>query len=193
MARPRTFSTNDALESAMQLFWSGGYHATSTREIEKALGLGRQSIYNAFGDKESLYHASLDRYVETVLEDRTTILKQPEAGRREIVKFLAGLVEVMDADSSRRGCFLVNALAECGQTDDHVAELCRSHADSVNVLLKNAIDGGIASREIASGTNADAISKMLVALETGMSLAARRRAEREDLVDMASAALQPLY
>jgi TetR/AcrR family transcriptional regulator, transcriptional repressor for nem operon len=193
MARPRQFSTDDALESAMQLFWSGGYHATSTREIEKALGLGRQSIYNAFGDKESLYHTSLDRYAETVLEDRTIILKHPEAGRREIVKFLAHLVEALDADPARRGCFLVNALAEFGQADDHVAEFGRSHADSVKVLLKNAVDRSIASGEIASGTNSDAVSKMLVAMETGMSLAARRHAERKDLVDMASAALQPLY
>ncbi len=193
MARPRGFSVDVALESAMQLFWTGGYHATSTREIEKQLDLGRQSIYNAFGDKESLYHASLYRYSETVLTDRLSMLRQPEAGRREIVQYLAGLVEFLDNDPDRRGCFLVNATTECAGSDAVVFKIARGQASETVGLLTRAIKAGIRQDHIPTGTNAETMSKLLLAAATGMCVAARTRAERKELVDIASASLQSLY
>jgi TetR/AcrR family transcriptional repressor of nem operon len=193
MARPKGFSVEEALENAMQLFWTGGFHATSTREIEKQLKLGRQSIYNAFGDKEALYHASLNRYATTVLRDRVAVLQVPESGRREVVRFLAGLVEFLDGDADRRGCFLINAVAECADRDPVVLESARSYTRTAGDLLQGAIQRGIRARDISSSINVGAVSRMLLATESGMSLAARTRADRKDLVDIASAALQPLY
>jgi TetR/AcrR family transcriptional repressor of nem operon len=193
MARPKEFSVEEALENAMQLFWTGGFHATSTREIEKQLHLGRQSIYNAFGDKEALYHASLDRYVATVLQDRLEVLRMADPGRREVVRFLAGIVEFLDGDQDRRGCYLYNAIAESAGRDPFILESAVSYTRSAGGLLQNAIQRGIHAGEISKGTNVMAVSRMLLATESGMSLMARSRVDRKDLVDIASAALQPLY
>ena len=62
MARPREFDSNAALENAMQVFWAKGYKATSLRNICASTGLGRSSLYAAFGDKRGLYLKALDRY-----------------------------------------------------------------------------------------------------------------------------------
>jgi TetR/AcrR family transcriptional repressor of nem operon len=64
LPRPREFDEGVALEAAMQRFWAGGFAATSVRDIGNAMGLGQASIYNAFGDKRTLFTQCLDRYLD---------------------------------------------------------------------------------------------------------------------------------
>lgn len=193
MGRPREFSEEEALESGMQLFWTGGYHATSTREIEHSLELGRQSVYNAFGDKEELYHRCLSRYRETILIRRRNDIFTPDAGRREIVKYLAAVVEFLDSDPQRRGCFLFNALAELAASDPFVLSTAQTYLKETKECLVTAILTGLARHEIRECANPEAVAVSISGVETAMSLAARARADRRTLVDMASTVLQPLY
>ena len=62
MGRPREFDTDAALEKAMRLFWAKSYEGTSVADLTKALGINRPSLYAAFGDKQSLFRAALERY-----------------------------------------------------------------------------------------------------------------------------------
>ena len=55
MAIPREFDREIALERATGIFWAKGYASTSTEDLLAAMGIGRQSLYNAFGDKRALY------------------------------------------------------------------------------------------------------------------------------------------
>ena len=61
--RPREFDTDEAIKSAMGVFWSFGYHATSLPELLDATNLSRGSLYAAFGDKHGLFLRALDRYI----------------------------------------------------------------------------------------------------------------------------------
>src|ERR1035438_3896735 len=62
MGRPREFDTDAGLEKAMRLFWAKGYEGTSVADLTEALGISRPSLYAAFGDKQSLFRAALERY-----------------------------------------------------------------------------------------------------------------------------------
>ena len=46
----------------MNVFWEHGYEATSTDDLLRAMGIGRQSMYDAFGDKHRLYLEALQLY-----------------------------------------------------------------------------------------------------------------------------------
>ena len=46
----------------MRMFWARGYEATSIEDLVGALGIGRQSMYATFGNKQKLYALALDRY-----------------------------------------------------------------------------------------------------------------------------------
>src|SRR5689334_1109973 len=70
MARPREFDENDVLDAAAQCFWARGYEGTSLRGLIESTGLTGASLYNAFGNKRSLYQRALDRYVEGSIADR---------------------------------------------------------------------------------------------------------------------------
>ena len=70
MARPREFDEEAVLDAAVQCFWSRGFEATSVRDLAGSMGITGASLYNAFGDKRSLYRKALDHYVENSITDR---------------------------------------------------------------------------------------------------------------------------
>jgi Bacterial regulatory proteins, tetR family len=54
MARPREFDTDLALDGAVAVFREHGFEGTSAQMLVDAMGIGRQSLYAAFGDKWQL-------------------------------------------------------------------------------------------------------------------------------------------
>ena len=59
MARPREFDESAALDAAVDCFWREGYEATSVRDLAARMGITGTSLYNAFGDKRSLFRQAL--------------------------------------------------------------------------------------------------------------------------------------
>src|SRR3546814_6488328 len=57
--RLRKFNDDHVLRRAASLFQRQGYTATSLDELSEITGLARPSLYNAFGDKLSLYRKAL--------------------------------------------------------------------------------------------------------------------------------------
>ncbi len=91
--RPRSFDVDAAVERAMDVFWSRGYHATALPDLLRATKLSRGSLYAAFGDKHSLFLRALDRYIADALTRMDIELdpgRDPVGGLRE---YLAGYVE----------------------------------------------------------------------------------------------------
>lgn len=193
MPRPKEFDADRVLDRAMHLFWKDGYNGTSTRNLVDHLGIGRQSIYNTFGDKQNLYWMSLGRYVESVLGGPISRLESAEASRPEIVEYFAFLVEFLDEDPPRPGCFLSNAILERVTEDETVARLADEHIQRMEFGFLNAIHHALQRREIASCHNPKALARSLSCATFGMSTYARNGATRNALVDIVTIALQPLY
>lgn len=55
MPRPREFDENRVLLAVRDEFWDKGYAATSMDDLLRVSGLGKGSLYGAFGDKRSLF------------------------------------------------------------------------------------------------------------------------------------------
>ena len=63
MARPKEFDQDKALRKAIGLFSKQGFAATSTDELMRVMDVGRQSMYDTFGDKRELFLKALEMYV----------------------------------------------------------------------------------------------------------------------------------
>ena len=59
MGRPRTFSESDVVASASAVFARRGFAATSVDDLVRATGVGRASLYGAFGSKDGLFQRCL--------------------------------------------------------------------------------------------------------------------------------------
>jgi TetR/AcrR family transcriptional repressor of nem operon len=122
--RHKEFDTDAAVESAMQQFWTDGYAGTTPQRLVDALGIGRGSLYNAFGSKHELYERALTRYRDRESQRVIDALDGPGAAidrLRDAVRVVA-----ISADGGRRGCLMTNAATELVDGDEAVADLVRS-------------------------------------------------------------------
>src|SRR5215475_7801060 len=100
----------------MDCFWRDGYEATSVRDLAAQMGIAGPSLYNAFGDKRSLFQAVLRRYVERATRERIDRLEKSLPPKEAVRAFLGEIVE-RSIDGDRRGCLLVNSALEIAPRD----------------------------------------------------------------------------
>src|ERR1700742_2301721 len=105
--RPRTFDVEAAVERAMGVFWSRGYHATALPDLLRATKLSRGSLYAAFGDKHSLFLRALDRYIDDSLKRMDVEFALSREPIESVRAYLAGYLDRMSGANARRGCLLV--------------------------------------------------------------------------------------
>jgi TetR/AcrR family transcriptional regulator, transcriptional repressor for nem operon len=123
--RPRKVAADDAVSSAMDVFWSNGYEAASIEALTSAMGIGRGSLYNAFNDKHDLFLLALDRYRRERHEQLERALSSEESARSAIEAVFRQSIDRLWGDPSRKGCLLVNSAAELAANDPAVATRAR--------------------------------------------------------------------
>src|ERR671917_1043632 len=157
MARHKEFDRDEALQRAMEVFWSRGYEAASVGELVKHMGINRQSLYDTFGDKHSLYLAALDRYREVEGRKMFELLEQPGPVKRALRQLFEGVVDCALGGGERRGCFVGNATSElAGRCRETAEKACGSMAAAEEALYRALLRGREAG-EIGGGGGRSAV------------------------------------
>ena len=142
MPRPQEFETTDVLDRAMDLFWLQGYEATSLQDLVEHMGIGRQSLYNTFGDKRQLFLAALDRYCSTHCDEMMEGLRHPDAGLDAIHHYFEELVRSCCKPGTRRACLIANTAMELAPHDDEIARWVKRRLESMVDAFENAVSNG---------------------------------------------------
>lgn len=166
--RPREFDRDEALDKAMELFWSQGYGATGVAELCDRMGIGRQSLYNTFGDKETLFSEALGRYRISRLKPLVDILREPGSGITNVRRVFDAW-EGHSASASNKGCLMANSIAEFGMREPALsAELGRMLGEIEDgfafALEKAAKDG-----ELPEGRDPRTLARLLTTLGQGLA------------------------
>lgn len=191
MARPREFDRDVALQQAMSVFWAKGYAATSTDDLLKAMSIGRQSMYAAFGDKRTLYVEALERYQQDSVAGHLERLRSAPSPIAGIEDLLLGLV-APDDDTRLLGCMGVGSIGEFGTTD---AKLTALRARSGAILFKALVEQLHAARragEIDPALDAERTAGFVQTTMQGIQVAARAGAGVEALRDLVRFAVERL-
>ncbi len=186
--RPRAFDRDVVLERAMQVFWAAGYEAASIPMLTDAMGISAQSLYAAFGSKETLYREALERYRATIggfgaraLEGEADALAAVERLLREAAASFARTV-------GTPGCMI--ATPSAGATEKELAELGRTlRAESIGRIEKR-LARGVAEGQVRADADCAAWSRHVGAVVQGMSVQARDGATADDLLTTAEIAVQ---
>src|SRR5579859_2950589 len=120
MAGVKQFDRKDVLESALAIFWSRGYEATSIQALVDATGVNRGSLYGTFGDKQGLFLAVIDHYLETVATAMMAELAKPDP-RKAIEGMFAALLRRNSDPNFPRGCLITNTSLECPISGNTIA------------------------------------------------------------------------
>lgn len=113
MPRKKQYNESEVLEKAMSLFWENGYEATSTRMLEKEMGINQFSIYSSFGNKESLFLDCLNLYKQKIkrITNKLTESDKPVVGVKQyFYDFIAFSIE----KEKTKGCLITNTINEFG-------------------------------------------------------------------------------
>jgi TetR/AcrR family transcriptional repressor of nem operon len=191
MGRPREFDEGNVLEAAMNCFWAQGYEATSVRDLASQMGITGASLYNAFGDKRSLYRRALDHYLEHSVHDRIGRLERlpPLAAVRS---FFDEIIERSVTDRQRRGCMLVNSALEMAPYDPEFRKLVVQETMYIEAFFQERIAAGQEDGTIAGRQPADQLAKLLLSVLLGVRVLARTRPQREVLAGAVNSALDLL-
>jgi TetR/AcrR family transcriptional repressor of nem operon len=191
VARPREFDEATALDAAMQCFWDQGYEATSMRDLADQIGITGTSLYNAFGDKRSLYRRSLEHYLEQSIRDR--IKRLDGMPPREMIEaFFIEIVERSISDKARRGCMLVNTGLEIAPHDPDFRQMVAEEFSFIEGFFRRCVKAGQEAGTVRSDVPAGELAKMLLSLLLGLRVLARSRPQRALLEGAARAALAVL-
>ena len=96
----------------MNLFWRDGYGAVSASDLAEAMGIGRSSFYNAFGEREAVFREALVLYGRDAPDRRLSELAPDEPVAPAIVGLFREVCRVRSSDPEARGCLVCNSVAE---------------------------------------------------------------------------------
>ncbi len=181
MARPREFDEELVLDRATEVFRSAGYDAATVSDIEEAVGLGRQSIYNVYGDKLGLFLRVLERYNERGLAIARMHLDGPHRGLAAINSYLDELTNFLTEDSERRGCLMARSLMDAAHEEDAVAKRCSSNINILNRLFAKTLMEAIEDGELAGSIDPRAAASILSTHTYGLSAMIRAGASRRSV------------
>jgi TetR/AcrR family transcriptional repressor of nem operon len=190
MVRVKAFDPDQALEAAMRMFWQRGFEATSMRDLLNGMSIGRGSFYDTFGDKRTLFLASLDRFEKV----RTSWINETleDSGLEGIEEVFRRTIEGLVEFEPRRGCLLANTAVELAPHDPEVAAKISSYIRRTEAAFERALIRARAAGEIPPDSDTKALSRFLVNNLHGMRVLARAGAERVSLEDIAHVALGAL-
>ncbi|GAA4785810.1 TetR/AcrR family transcriptional regulator [Streptomyces sanyensis] len=169
MARPRTFDEEAILDRAILLFWRKGYEATAMSDLVGELGLGRSSIYAAFGDKHQLFVRALTRYLDRQDALLATALDAdgPALGQ---LRDLLGRLLAADAACGPAGCFSVNSIAELLPHDGEVARLAQRSLSLAEEAFTRQLERAARDGELSEAITPHSGAQLLLTLVQGVQI-----------------------
>lgn len=191
MGRPCEFDEAEALDRATLVFWKKGYEAASLDDLVQATGVGRQSLYNKFGDKHALFTRCLRRYTERF----EATVREHLARERPITRAFASLFErfLAEGDEQKRmGCLMVNTAMELARSDVAVGDVIAGNQRALEAAFVEALEAGRARGELPRGLEPQQVGRFLLGALLGLTVLQKSDPRSPAARDLVAVALQAL-
>ena len=164
VGRPREFDEEAALEAAMEAFWAKGFEATSMADLCDCTGLHKGSLYQAFGDKHTLFMNALAHYADSEFHATTAVLSEsasPLENLRAVVN------KICEDAAGEKGCMMINSMVELAPHDPAVKTALlgfgRQRMQAVTEMIANAQGSG----ELSVKTEPQKLARQLMMTMAG--------------------------
>ena len=191
MARPMEFDRDEAIDRAIEVFADHGYEGSSTAELLARMGIGRQSLYGAFGDKRRLFLQALECYNAGSVAQMEAALASESSARAAIESALLAFAVGPNA-APETGCLGVGSVAEFGRADPEVNAINDASGRRFMTAFATRLRDGIAAGEFASDLDPEAAADFLLATRAGLKVAARDGAGLDRLRPIVRMAMRSL-
>jgi len=191
MPRAKEFDEAEVLDQALELFRARGFKHTSFSDLTTELKVSRQSLYDTYGDKQTLYQTALKRYLVRSLDGIRQKLDPSVPIREALMSFFEALISGTCSNGSP-GCLMVNSMVELVPHDADTRALAQTHAREIEGIFVSRLSQAQRSREIAASKDPVALARFFYHTILGLAVASRAHSDRESLRQTARLALQIL-
>jgi hypothetical protein len=147
--------------------------------------VGRQSMYDTFGDKRALFLKALELYVTESVHSIDVELERPGSALAAVQNALVTFAQRKDL-SSAEGCMGLNAISEFGQRDAGVTRITRNAARRQRQTLMHVLTRAKKQREIRSDADLDSMADFFESTLAGIRMAAKAGKSRHALRNIAA-------
>lgn len=169
----KSFDPDEALLVARDVFWRHGYDGTGIAQLERALGVGRKSLYDTFGNKRALFHRVLQVYADTVIERICSGLASPRGDALGNLERVLGRLASHHGAPESLGCLLGVAAAQAAPEDDELASLLKEILGRLEDAFAQAVRAGQVDGALRSDLRPRDVARQLVTLTQGIALLGR--------------------
>lgn len=188
MARSKEFNPECALEKAVHLFWHSGYENTSLEALMREMGIARQSLYDTYGDKRSLYLKALAHYRDRTNYEMKKMLDEIPSVKDGFRKLLYGLA-AETREQHERGCLLLSANLQRDAKDAVLRKFLLDNQARVEEIFVQALTRAQKQGELSNQGDPTALGRFFVVTIQGMRAMARLKSDRKALEQVAQVAL----
>jgi TetR/AcrR family transcriptional repressor of nem operon len=182
MPRVKLFDESEILDKAMNLFWKQGYSATSVQHLVNHLGINRASLYDTFGDKETLFLKAFENYRKVNTHGVIHFLdnqKNVKEGFRQLFE-----LAIQDAvnDPEKKGCFVVNTTTELIPGDKKILQIIQENRKAFEEIFLNYLKSGEEKGQFKKGKDLPAIATLLFTLYNGLKVVSKVHSNKNALI-----------
>jgi TetR/AcrR family transcriptional repressor of nem operon len=138
-------------------------------ELLGEMGIARQSLYDAFGNKRQLFIRTIEHYRNTRLAPALALLER-DASPTQNVKDLVRFFEQLALDKRARGCLVANSLVEVGSRDPEIRDLLAATLGLLEKGVMKALARAQRAGELPADRPPRAIARALTNALIGMAV-----------------------
>ena len=188
MARPKEFDRDQALDTAIGVFREHGFEGTSAGMLVAAMGIGRQSLYDTFGDKWQLYQSALRRYTATETSSHIAMLR----GETRAIDGIRAMVDRVVA-GAHDACLGVGSVCEFGRSRPELVAITTAADRALRSVVIETADRAQADGDMSPHLDPDTIADFVTASFAGIRIAARGGADEAQLHALGEMMLRALH
>ncbi|MFD8819751.1 TetR/AcrR family transcriptional regulator [Streptomyces sp. NPDC059627] len=174
MGRPPGFDKDKVVQAVERQFRRTGYTGTSVDDIAKAGGLGRGSLYAAFGDKSRLYLRTLEAYCDRTEAAWAAVLDGPDDTALErLHAYLVKSARFVHDDPDELGCMVTGFVVEGADPGPQAGARVKQALGRIEASLTECVQAAQRHGDLDVEADAGEVSQLLMAINRGMEVLAR--------------------
>ncbi|VXC42427.1 Transcriptional regulator, TetR family [Arthrobacter sp. 9V] len=180
------------LALAGEAFSANGFGGTTMDDLVRATGLGKQSLYNAFEGKHSLFLRALTSDTADAIAAVDEALGTDEGTPLSRIRaHLLKLAITYSAGNSKNVLF-TKATVELGDRDEDVARSALHAYEDLRRIYRNCLAEAQTLGELGEDADLDGLASFFLALTRGMEVIGRAGIARAELTGIATTALDSI-
>lgn len=173
MSKTKQFDEAEVLTLIAEHFWEHGYIATTVDALAEITSLTKSSIYNAFGNKESLFIKAVDVYVSQIIAGEIKDIDR----KKTMSENLEHLLELSFLSGNNKklayGCLLTNSILELAGNNENLYHEASVQYDKVRQEIRKIFKHYVDNKKVIPNIGADDLTDLFTTFLHGLRVQSR--------------------